>query len=358
MTYDYLIIGQGICGTFLSYYLRKAGSTVLVIDEPQPFSASKVASGVINPVTGRRVVTVWMADELMDFCREAYQEIGVLLNEEVIKNLNILSFPPSQQMTDTYRQRSEEQHSYINMNVIDQDYSDWFSYIFQPVEITPSYLVNIHPLIAGWRKLLRGKSALLEENFDESRLMFENEQVLYKDIKAGKVIYCNGTAAYGSAYWKNLPSVYNKGEAVIADIPGLPEDKIYKFGATTLVPWYDGLWWVGSSYDNEFADALPTDAFKKQKERELGFILRKPFRIIDHVASVRPATIERRPFVGFHPVHPSIGILNGMGTKGCSLAPYFAQQFSAHLTRGEALSPEADVKRFQKILSINSVTKN
>jgi glycine/D-amino acid oxidase-like deaminating enzyme len=53
--------------------------------------------------------------------------------------------------------------------------------------------------------------------------------------------------------------------------------------------------------------------------------LKVPFKIIDHKASVRPANIERRPFVGFHPTLKNIGILNGMGTKGCSLAPIFCK---------------------------------
>jgi len=57
MEFDYIILGQGICGTFLSWNLIKAGKKILVIDEPQKFSSTKVASGIINPVTGRRVVT-------------------------------------------------------------------------------------------------------------------------------------------------------------------------------------------------------------------------------------------------------------------------------------------------------------
>ena len=71
MTVDYIIVGQGICGTFLSWNLLKKGKSVLVIDEANPYSSSKVANGVINPVTGRRIVTVWMADELFPFCKKS-----------------------------------------------------------------------------------------------------------------------------------------------------------------------------------------------------------------------------------------------------------------------------------------------
>jgi len=358
MTYDFIIVGQGICGTFLSYHLHKEGKKVLVIDEPRPFTATKVASGVINPVTGRRIVTVWMAEELLDFSLKAYTEIGHVLNETLITQNNIVSFPPSQQMADTYSQHIAENNSYICASSKKINYHDWFTHLFEAVEINPTYLINLHPLLSGWRKKLKESNSLLEEKFDETLLKINDEGISYQDITAHKILYCNGTDTYTSSYWKNLPGVFNKGEALIVDIPGLSQENIYKFGATTFVPWYDGLWWVGSSYENEFENTLPTDLFKRQKESELSFILKRSFTIVDHFASVRPATIERRPFVGLHPLHPPIGILNGMGTKGCSLAPYFAHQLTEHLLNDRPIMPEADVLRFQKILRAKSITKN
>ncbi|MGZ5190825.1 MAG: FAD-dependent monooxygenase, partial [Flavisolibacter sp.] len=54
MQVDYLIIGQGICGTMLSWFLHKEGKTCIVIDDDNQNSSSKIAAGIINPVTGRR----------------------------------------------------------------------------------------------------------------------------------------------------------------------------------------------------------------------------------------------------------------------------------------------------------------
>ncbi len=72
---DILIIGQGICGTFLSRELERAGVAHLVLDDKRPHSASRAAAGLINPVTGRRIVTTWMIDELMAFATEAYGRV-------------------------------------------------------------------------------------------------------------------------------------------------------------------------------------------------------------------------------------------------------------------------------------------
>ena len=59
--------------------------------------------------------------------------------------------------------------------------------------------------------------------------------------------------------------------------------------------------------------------------------------------------MERRPFVGLHPKFSNIGILNGMGTKGVMLAPYFSNHFIEHLLDGKALDKEVDVRRFLKM---------
>ncbi|QEC69672.1 FAD-binding oxidoreductase [Panacibacter ginsenosidivorans] len=350
MKVDYLIIGQGICGTFLSYYLKQQDKTVLVIDELQPFSSTKVASGVINPVTGRRVVTTWMIETLLPFAWESYSSIGKELNETIIEQKNTISFAPSYQMKETYEKRMSEKDSYINSAGDNQQYKTFFNYLFGCYSIEPTYLINLHPLLKGWRKKLFDSDGLLEESFDISMLGVHEDHVTYKNITAQKVIFCNGISTFEYTYWQNLPYVYNKGQALIADIPGLPQTNIYKYGALSAVPWYDGLWWVGSSYENEFETTEPTAVFREGMIKELNSILNIPFTIIDQVASLRPATLERRPFVGLHPQHNSIGIFNGMGTKGCSLAPYFAKQFADHLTHNQPLDALADIKRFNRIL--------
>ena len=43
----FLIVGQGLTGTWLSHYLLQAQQSVLVVDEYQAMAASRVAAGVI-----------------------------------------------------------------------------------------------------------------------------------------------------------------------------------------------------------------------------------------------------------------------------------------------------------------------
>jgi 2-polyprenyl-6-methoxyphenol hydroxylase-like FAD-dependent oxidoreductase len=72
-TADVIIVGQGLTGTWLSWWLNKAGLSFKIIDQTNKDSSSMRAAGLINPVTGRRLVNTWMIDELMPFALNAYK---------------------------------------------------------------------------------------------------------------------------------------------------------------------------------------------------------------------------------------------------------------------------------------------
>ena len=49
---DVVIVGQGIAGTILAFYLLKKNKSFLIIDsiKPNQLSSSKIALGVYNPL--------------------------------------------------------------------------------------------------------------------------------------------------------------------------------------------------------------------------------------------------------------------------------------------------------------------
>lgn len=339
---EIIIVGQGICGSFLSYYLHKAGRPFVVYDEPKPNTASKVASGVINPVTGRRIVRTWMIEEVMPFAVDAYRSLERELGVDLIKQTNILDFHPTPQMQQAFNERLPQETDYLKLADNPEQWRQHFNYPFGIGETSPCWLIDINTLLIEWRKQLQKDGLLIEANF-------KAEQTT-PNPKLQTIIFCDGVAGFSNPFFQALPYTRMKGEALIVSIPGLPRTNIYKQGFN-LVPWKEDLWWVGSSYEWDFETIEPTEAFKQKTIAQLNSFLRLPYTIIDHMAGERPANMERRPFVGFHPVHQHIGILNGMGTKGCSLAPYFARELVENMVNGIPINPLADVQRFRKILS-------
>ncbi len=352
--YDYIIIGQGICGTWLSYYLIEAGKSVIVIDDNNKSAASYVASGLINPVTGRRVVTTWMADELLPFVLNEYNAISKKCNGQFIHQKDIVVFPSAPDLMEAFNKRLQEGNSYIQTPSIPKEQlHHYFYFPFDVMQISPAYLINVNALLLNWQQYLKDKNALLQETFDEDAVSFSPDHICYKNIKARKIIYCNGIQSAQSKYWKNLPFVQNKGQALIAEIPGLNKDYTYKFGHLSFTVWQHNLWWIGSSNELNFIDAKPTEAFYESTIHALKNILKIDFEVKEHLSSVRPAAVERRPFVGIHSLYNQIAILNGMGAKGCSLAPWFAHELAAHLINKKPINALADVSRYANVLKRN-----
>lgn len=351
MEVDVLIIGQGICGTMLSWYLHKEGKSFHVIDEAAASAASKVAAGIINPVTGRRYHTTWMAEVLLPFSLLAYKELGDYLATSLIYPYSIIDFFPTAQMRNTFVDRISENDTYLHPYPDQNKFNLNFNYHFGCGEVKPAYTVDLQKLLPPWRNKLVEQNQVTEERFELENLQVEKDGVRYGSISAKKIVFCDGIASAANPWFSLLPFSGSKGEALIIACEGLNREHIFKKGML-LVPLPEApLYWLGSNYQWEFENDQPTDVFYKSATDMLKHWLKKPFEVVEHKAGVRPSTLERRPFVGFHPQAHSVGILNGMGTKGISLAPFFAQQLVQHLVHNFPITPEADVHRFQRILT-------
>ena len=353
MNIDILIIGQGITGTFLSYFLKKENKSFLVIDNNDSNAPSKIAAGIINPVTGRRLVTVWMADEILPFAWKAYQEIGHELGIAAISQKSIIDFFPNPFMRESFLQKIETSDKYVHSYPEQNQFNNFFNYDLGCGEIRPVYTAHLETLLPAWRQQMQKEYVLWEENFEIEHLIAEADKIHYKNITAAKIIFCDGTSSFENPFFKQLPFAPNKGEALVVEIPDLPDHHIYKKSMllTPLKGMGANLFWIGSSYVWNFDNADPTPAFRESTEQMLKQWLKIPFTIVEHRSGLRPATLERRPFAGLHPLHPAIGILNGMGTKGCSLAPFFAKQLTDNLIYQTPVAKDADINRFTKILS-------
>ena len=64
------------------------------------------------------------------------------------------------------------------------------------------------------------------------------------------------------------------------------------------------------------------------------------------VPVIRPTVADKRPLLGLHPTLPQLAIFNGLGTKGASLGPYFAEQMTNFLLDKQDLEHEANISRF------------
>ena len=74
----------------MAHALLQKGKSIHVFDNHHQHSSSKVAAGIINPVTGRRVVKSWLVDDLIPFAKKAYQELETRLGIKIFYERNVI----------------------------------------------------------------------------------------------------------------------------------------------------------------------------------------------------------------------------------------------------------------------------
>ena len=73
---DYIIVGQGLAGSVLAIELLEKGMKVQVIDNKHFRSSSKIAGGLVHPMSFRRTILSWNAELLSEYSiKVAFPEI-------------------------------------------------------------------------------------------------------------------------------------------------------------------------------------------------------------------------------------------------------------------------------------------
>ena len=140
----------------------------------------------------------------------------------------------------------------------------------------------------------------MNEHVETKNIRRSGELWQVGEMSAMYVVFCDGIGSYASDLFGPLPFAPNKGEVLYIEAKGLPEGFVFKKGLN-IVPVEKNIHWVGSSYEWSFENDQPTESFLNRTNQLLRNWLKVPFKIIEHCAAVRPATLERRPFVGMHP---------------------------------------------------------
>jgi glycine/D-amino acid oxidase-like deaminating enzyme len=116
----------------------------------------------------------------------------------------------------------------------------------------------------------------------------------------------------------------------------------------SITPFFDEKIWFGATNSWEISDEKPTAEKYRELEIELAEMLREIPQIEAHRAAIRPATVDRRPVLGFLKNEKSaVGIFNGLGTKGTLLAPFWAAKLAENLVSGVEIDLESHLNRFE-----------
>ena len=347
MTIDYLIIGQGLAGSLLAWELMQRGCTVVIADNGRE-SASQVAAGLINPVTGMRLVKSADVDRLLPAAKQCYAHMSDIFQQAFYIEKPMLRLL-----------RSEQELTHGLKRLADPDYQDYLGAITPP-ESSVSLYGFLQQKQTGYL-LTRPLLSCLKEFFIEkgcyrlAAVAYQDIQLQpclrWQDITPKQIIFCEGHQATQNPWFSWLPFQPVKGEILTLQHQSLLPDNILNFG-DWLIPLDSKRIRVGATFDRDNLDTEPTENGKHALLNALKIL---PFdfsqaTLINHQAHIRPCTLDKHPFIGRHPQHPQLAIFNGFGAKGSLQIPWFCRHFADTLLNNTPLTSSIDRHHARHVL--------
>lgn len=347
MKVDYILVGQGLAGTLLAFELIRQKKTILVFDNPNQPKASDVAAGLINPIVFRRMKKSWMVDEAFPALQSTYLQLENLLDEKFFFLEEIIRILTKEESADWKEKVSSNKlQEYVNP---EPDYSFYNQNVDCPFgvgRITKAARLDIPRLLHSFSDYLDKHQALRKEKFDFRKLQPNQTSVIYNDISADKIIFCEGAIASQNPLFKELNFKHSKGEILELKIPELKLDEILSRNIF-IMPYEENCFKVGATYSWDNFDWQTTPEAKGELLTKLNQILKSIPEVLDQKSGIRPTMQDRKPVAGFLPDFPVVGIFNGLGPKGALLGPFFAHQFAELIIgKSDYLHPEIKIERY------------
>ena len=304
------IIGMGLAGCSLAWQRNFRGEPFTWEDDDRPGAASKVAAGLINPVTGKNFSPSWRIAEFLPEAEAFYARVSELLGKQ-------LWFP-----LPVWRLVAE---------------AEWAKVDSKLDEAGP-WIERIEEDAPGWSRaiILKGGGRVATREFCEATRAYFSDK---RASGSGTTILCEGAAGLMAGRLGRHRCA--KGEILTLRAPWRT-DRMLIGGGGWLVPTGDDTFKVGSTYVWDRLDGEPTPEGRTRVEKIARLLGGEDFEIIAHEAGVRPIVRKSQPVIG--PLEDGRVVFNGLGSKGSLYAPGVAARLAAWLANEADIEAELDLR--------------
>lgn len=331
---DTLIVGQGLAGTNLAWLLHRLGKTIAIVDRDESDTASRVAAGLITPITGQRFAMSSGWDAQWRLASEFYQAIQTeFLNESPLffRTTPAVRLFASAEEADYFQEHRARRYRGVvstPSRLLDESF---FETTFGGFEMSVAGRLQTDEFLAASRTFFTRLPCchfITGELRPELDILAEPDrfQIPRLDLVANRIVFCQGFGGRVNRWFPGIPSKPAKGEILTIRIPGCRETRVIHHDIW-LAPIGDELFRAGSTFEWDQLDSTPTDAGRATIENRLKKFLKKPYEVVDHQAAVRPAMHDQQPQVVFSKAHPNLAAINGLGSKGALHSPACAREY-------------------------------
>lgn len=340
---SFLIVGQGLAGSALAWHLMKAGQSCLVVDRPLADTASRVAAGLVNPLYGRKIKLDWRQEECLLAAHAYYQETERELQGRWWQPCEIWRELVEDDQLACWQQRRQEQGSADFAGPCLPWYGAWQG---QGVAAITRGAAVLHAdlLVNAQREYFKERASFEEAEIELADITpAEDGGVMWRGQHYRAVIWCTGFELPTALNLPYLQSRLSQGCIVDLEIPDLDlPDIVLHFGHWLVK--HQGVWRLGASYDWLWSHpSEPSLVAPSELLRELCLRYQGDWTMLRARAAVRPIIRHSQPVAGALPEYAGHYMLGGLGSRGCTTAPWVSQQMVKLLLDGTPLPKDLDV---------------
>lgn len=347
ITAEFLIVGQGLAGTAVAWRLLERGRSFVIVDRNEPVTSSKVAAGVITPITGMRLTLNWRYHELHGEALRFYRARERELSRRFFFPRPHVRLFKNEREVELWRRRREDEavRPYVNAfphePLVD---GSRFENTLGGFQQRYSGFLDTAAYLEASRAHFAAGGAWIEDDVSEDDIELHDGAVEWKGRRFATVIFCRGWEACRSRWFSWLP--FDSARGTILTLRGdFGESRCGINRGSWLVPRGDGTVRAGSTYELRFDHPnVPAPGVVEDLIANLRTLVRVPFEVIASQTAARPIVKHCQSVIGRHPAHPQLAIMNGLGSKGSLRAPFMARRLVEHLLDGVPLDPEFDLQ--------------
>lgn len=344
---DFIIVGQGIAGTWLAFRLLQKNQTFLIINHHSQSVSSRVAAGIINPVLLKRKKLAQNALLLYPNLKKEYSEMEVFLNASFYKNTPITYVIESQEELNNWSILSLETPFKDLIKIIENPKISGVLAPFGLVEIQFSAWVDLNAMLDAFSSNIKEPNFYLNDVYNSEDLISSPNGFVYKDYESKFVLFCQGTAIKDNPLTSSIILKPAKGEVLTIKSEVDFKDQILQQGIFML-PIEKNTYKIGSNFEWNDLSFQTTESAKNEILNKWQKYCQSSFEVIEHKAGIRPSSLDRKPIIGLLQNTENAFIFNGLGSKGVSLAPYYSKMLIDFILLNTPIDPSVDSKRYYK----------
>ncbi len=341
----FLIIGGGIAGACAADQLLERSCQVTLIDSGENHS-SRIAAGQVNPIVFRRMTKSWRVDDFLPYARSFYKNLEAETNTTIVVEKPIRRLFAHEQERDEWLKRQDKPEFEPYLKTLTEEDMNFASAKNNCGSglVKQSFYVNSEIFLAAIENRIKNhpNGKWLETNIDYSTI--NPKDTSWSGTQYDGILFCDGYLNMHNPHFNFIQIDQTKGEVLTVQSDIHSKESLNR--RCFILPQENGEYRVGSTYEWDCPDTTPTEKARLEIEANLESLVENKFKVVDHVAGIRPTTKDRRPAMGKHPEIKGFYLFNGLGAKGYLLAPLLGKEMVDFILDKKPLHEEQDLRRY------------